>query len=246
MGLEIESERYRVRRAWVEQHFDRGAATAWAQLTSDARVGWVRTHVRAGRERMRATIEAWLPADLHGRRVLDAGCGTGALSVELARRGAQVVAVDLAGRLVEVARERTPRELAGSIDFRVGDMLDAALGTFDHAVALDSLIHYTADDVVGALAALAPRVRRSLLFTFVPHTPLLAVARALGRLLPRADRPPAVEPVPEPRLRALLAAERRLSAWRPDRCAEVRGAFYRSQALELLSDAATPAAWNRA
>lgn len=239
MGLEIESERYRTRRAWVQDHFDRGTAAAWAQLTSDARVGGVRTRVRAAREQMRATIGAWLPADLSGQRVLDAGCGTGPLSLELARRGAQVVAVDLAGRLLEVARERTPPELAGSIDFRIGDMLDAALGTFDHAVAMDSLIHYAVEDVVGALGELAPRVRRSLLFTFVPYTPVFALARALARVLPHAQRPPAVEPVSETVVRARLAAEPRLAGWCVTRTARVRGIFYRSQAVELLTGKAT-------
>ena len=42
---------------------------------------------------MRATLLDWLPADLTGRRILDAGCGTGALAIEAARRGAHVVAV---------------------------------------------------------------------------------------------------------------------------------------------------------
>ena len=69
-----------------------------------------------------------LPADLTGRRLLDAGCGTGALAVEAARRGADVVAVDVSPTLVQLARERLPRDLgAGSIDFRVGDMLDPRL-----------------------------------------------------------------------------------------------------------------------
>ena len=52
---------------------------------------------------MRDTLLSWLPADLHGRRILDAGCGTGALAVELARRGADVVAVDLAATLLAQA-----------------------------------------------------------------------------------------------------------------------------------------------
>lgn len=240
MGLERDSESYRAQRAWLEKYFDQTAAAAWAQLTSEARVGPVRARVRAGRDRMRACIGAWLPSDLHGRRVLDAGCGTGPLSFELARRGARVVAVDLAASLVHLARERTPRELAGSIDFVVGDMLDPALGVFDHAVAMDSLIHYSPHDAVAALAAVAPRVRQSLLFTFVPRTPLLALARALGRVLPPANRPPAIEPVSENRLRALLAGEPRLSSWRPARTDRVNSGFYRSQAVELRRTADIP------
>ena len=58
---------------------------------------------------MRATLLAWLPADLRGRRLLDAGCGTGALALEAARRGAEVVAVDLSPTLVELAEDASPR-----------------------------------------------------------------------------------------------------------------------------------------
>ncbi|MFX6218458.1 methyltransferase domain-containing protein, partial [Acinetobacter baumannii] len=78
------------------------------------------------------------------RRLLDAGCGTGALAVEAARRGADVVAIDVAGSLVSIAQTRAPAGL--KIDWRVGDMLDPALGQFDHVVAMDSLIHYQAFD----------------------------------------------------------------------------------------------------
>jgi len=120
-------------------------------------VGRVRATVRAGRDRMRNTLLSWLPQDLTGQRILDAGCGTGALAVEAARRGAHVVAIDLSPTLVNLARERLPTELVnasgwGSIDFRSGDMLDPALGEFDHVVAMDSLIHYRETDIVASLA----------------------------------------------------------------------------------------------
>jgi magnesium-protoporphyrin O-methyltransferase len=59
-------DRYLERRAWLEQYFDRTAATAWAALTTTADVSSVRARVRAGRERMRATLGGWLPEDLHG------------------------------------------------------------------------------------------------------------------------------------------------------------------------------------
>jgi magnesium-protoporphyrin O-methyltransferase len=113
-------------------------------------VGRIRATVRAGRDRMRGTLLDWLPANLNGARVLDAGCGTGALAVELARRGAQVLAIDLSPTLVQLARERLPVDLGpGAIDFRSGDMLDPALGGFDHVVAMDSLIHYDLREILG-------------------------------------------------------------------------------------------------
>jgi magnesium-protoporphyrin O-methyltransferase len=67
-------------------------------------------------------------------------------------------------------------------------MLDPALGRFDHVVAMDSLIHYRAADIVRVLAGLAARTRGSIVFTFAPRTPLLAAMHAVGRLLP-ARRP---------------------------------------------------------
>ncbi len=136
---------YQERRGQLETYFDRTAVEAWSRLTSDAPVSRIRSTVRTGRERMRSTLLDWLPADLRGRRLLDAGCGTGALAIEAARRGADVVAVDVAPTLITLARERTPEDLgAGSILFLVGDMSDD-LGHFDHVVAMDSLIHYQTD-----------------------------------------------------------------------------------------------------
>ncbi|HEX4510332.1 MAG TPA: RsmD family RNA methyltransferase, partial [Burkholderiaceae bacterium] len=91
---------YLSRRGEIELYFDRTAAQAWARLTSNLPLGRIRSSVRAGRDRMRETLLGWLPDDLSGRRVLDAGCGTGALAIEAARRGAQVVAIDLSPTLV--------------------------------------------------------------------------------------------------------------------------------------------------
>ena len=52
---------YQHRRGEIETYFDRTAAQAWARLTSDAPVGRIRATVRAGRDRMRATLLSWLP-----------------------------------------------------------------------------------------------------------------------------------------------------------------------------------------
>jgi len=223
---------YEQRRGQIEHYFDRTAVQAWARLTSSAPVSGIRATVRAGRDRMRATLLDWLPADLAGRRVLDAGCGTGAFAVEAARRGAQVVAIDLSPTLVQLARDRLPAELAGRIDFRSGDMLDPALGSFDHVVGMDSLIHYEPVDVVRSLEALAPRVGGSMLFTFAPRTPLLAAMHAVGRVFPRADRAPAIVPVAERDLRERLARSAPLAAWQAGRTLRVASGFYTSQAQE--------------
>jgi magnesium-protoporphyrin O-methyltransferase len=225
---------YLQRRGQIETYFDRTAADAWARLTSEAPVGRIRATVRAGRDSMRRTLMSWLPTDLRGARVLDAGCGTGALSVEAARRGARVTAVDLSPTLVKLAAERLPHRLGeGSVEFVVGDLLDPTLGSFDYVVAMDSLIHYRAGDAVRTLAALSLRTSGALLFTFAPRTPLLALMHRAGKLFPRGDRSPAIEPVAPDALRAALAAEPVLAGFRPQREARVARGFYISQALEL-------------
>ena len=225
---------YAERRGRLETYFDATASKAWEALTSDAPVSRIRETVRAGRDRMRATILAWLPADLAGARLLDAGCGTGALAVEAAERGAAVTAIDIAGSLVAIARERAPADLAPRIDFRVGDMLDPTLGRFDHLVAMDSLIHYPTAEILGVLSTVASRVERSIVFTFAPRTPALSLMHAAGKLFPRADRAPAIEPVTEARLRAGVAADPRLAGWAIGRTQRIASGFYTSQAMELV------------
>jgi magnesium-protoporphyrin O-methyltransferase len=225
---------YEQRRGEIETYFDRTAAEAWARLTSTAPVGRIRATVRAGREQMRQTLLAWLPADLGGCRLLDAGCGTGALAVEAAQRGANVVAIDLSPTLIALARERMPTELGrGSIEFRAGDMLDPALGSFDYVVAMDSLIHYGAADTIRVLSGLAARTRAAVLFTFAPRTPALALMHAVGRFFPRGDRAPAIQPVTERALRDSIAGEPALEAFGPQRTQRIVSGFYTSQALEL-------------
>lgn len=221
-------------RSRVETYFDRTAAHTWARLTSDAPVGRIRATVRAGRERMRGLLLSWLPDDLSGLRLLDAGCGTGALAVEAARRGARVTAIDLSPTLVALARERLPAIAGGgSVDFRSGDMLDAASGSFDFVVAMDSLIHYEPADAVRTVAALAQRTRLALLFTFAPSSPALAAMHRIGKLFPRGNRSPAIVPVAEAGLRRRLGAHTALHGWAVARSDRVASGFYTSQAMQL-------------
>lgn len=226
---------YLERRGELQTYFDRTAVDAWARLTSDAPVGRIRATVRAGRDEMRRTLLSWLPANMRGARLLDAGCGTGALSIEAARRGARVIAIDLSPTLVSVARQRMPVDLdASMIDFRAGDMLDAKLGRFDFVVAMDSLIHYRAADICRIMAGLAARTDDALLMTFAPKTPALTVMHAVGRLFPRGDRAPAIEPVSERHLLDRLDVEQGLERWAPGRSQRVASGFYTSQALEMI------------
>jgi len=228
---------YLERREQIETYFDRTAAKAWERLTSNAPLGRIRASVRAGRDQMRATLLDWLPQDMRGLRLLDAGCGTGALAVEAMLRGAEVVAIDLSPTLVQLAADRHASQpaanpMGGSIEFRSGDMLDAGLGQFDHVVAMDSLIHYDTPDIVQAVERLAERTSASLLFTFAPRTPLLAAMHSVGRLFPRSDRSPALTPAAEPVLRKALHGAIGSTGWSEGRSERIASGFYTSQAWE--------------
>ncbi len=220
-------------RVRLEDYFDRTAFDAWAALTSDAPVSKIRATVRAGRDEMRNTLLSWLPQDLTGRRVLDAGCGTGALAVEAARRGADVVGIDVSPQLISIAVERAPRDVHGKVQFLSGDMLDPRLGSFDHIVSMDVLIHYEADQIATATAGLAERARESLIFTFAPGTPLLRTARAVGQFFPKSDRSPTIIPVSHDNLRARFS--RSLPGARMGRDRRVSRGFYISHAQEVLT-----------
>ncbi len=227
--------RYIERRGELEEYFDRTAVETWAKLTSEAPVGSIRATVRAGRDRMRGTLLACLPEDLTGLRILDAGCGTGALAAEAARRGGEVLAVDISPTLVALARERTEvLPGAGSVDFRVGDMGSADLGTFDWVVAMDSLVHYCPEDIVGFLAQLAPRVRAGFAFTFAPSNPLLSLMHTVGKAFPRGNRSPDIVPVAESEVRRRLAAADELRGFCVKRSVRVKSGFYTSHAMELV------------
>ncbi|MEM0954438.1 MAG: magnesium protoporphyrin IX methyltransferase [Pseudomonadota bacterium] len=226
--------KYEQRRSEIATYFDETASEAWSKLTSDAPVSRIRQTVRAGRDEMRSHLLNWLPEDLSGRRVLDAGCGTGALAVEVARRGATVVATDLSPTLIELAGSRLPTELADNIDFRVGDMTQVAGEMFDYIVAMDSLIHYDIDDVLNAVMRMSQTATRSILFTFAPRTPLLAAMHNVGKLFPRGNRSPAIQPVAERCLQDRLDGALTQSGWRMGRQRRISSGFYTSQAQELV------------
>jgi magnesium-protoporphyrin O-methyltransferase len=185
---------YGATRDRVEDYFDRTATQTWERLTSDAPVSGIRQTVREGRDRMRGIMLSRLPDDMTGLRVLDAGCGAGQLTAEMAGRGADVVAIDISPSLVGIAEKRLPEALAPRVTFTSGDMLAADLGEFDHVMAMDSMIYYEANDLGRAMANLCPRVRRSVVFTVAPRTPFLMAFFGVGKLFPRSDRSPTMIP----------------------------------------------------
>jgi magnesium-protoporphyrin O-methyltransferase len=228
MDSSLASTSYQQSRTRLETYFDKTARKAWEDLTSEVPVSGIRATVRAGRDSMRDLLLAALPSDMHGMRLLDAGCGTGALAIAAAERGADVVAIDVSEGLIDVAQKRAPAHLP--ITWCVGDMRSHNLGIFDHVVAMDSLIHYDRDDVVGVLKAWSQRANE-IAFTFAPGTALLRTMHLVGKAFPRSDRSPAIKPISEARLSSDVEAA--LPGWRIDFTQRVSSGFYKSQAMGI-------------
>ncbi len=222
---------YTATRARVEDYFDRTATQTWERLTSDAPVSKVRETVRKGRDRMRAVMLSRLPEDLTGKRVLDAGCGTGLMTIELAKRGAEVIAADISPALIDIAKDRLPEIYGAQVGFHAGDMTDPALGPFDHVLAMDSLIYYSGADIGSVLAELAPRTRENIVFTVAPRTPFLMAFWGLGKLFPRSDRSPVM--IPHAPKELARHAHRAGTAGRVESVARIASGFYISEAMEL-------------
>ena len=217
---------YLATRDRVEHYFDRSATKVWERLTSDAPVSRIRQTVREGRDRMRATMLSRLPDDLTGARVLDAGCGAGQMTAELAARGAEVTAVDISPALVEIARARLPEDHVSRVRFASGDMLADHHGRFDYVLAMDSMIYYSTLDIAQALDRLGARTDRTVVFTVAPRTPFLMTFWGLGQMFPRADRSPTMVPHAFDRLN-------RATGNRLARVARVSRGFYISECLEF-------------
>jgi SAM-dependent methyltransferase len=89
--------------------------------------------------------------DVAGKRVLDLGCGHGALSIELANRGANVVGIDLDKARIDWAK----RNAGDLVDFACIDVTTIE-GEFDIIVSKDTFEH------VADVTALLNHLRRLL------------------------------------------------------------------------------------
>jgi ubiquinone/menaquinone biosynthesis C-methylase UbiE len=94
-----------------------------------------------GRQKVDAVLDHRLPGHGDGRRLLDAGCGSGYTLQRYARRGFECVGLDAAPGMVGHARALNP-----TLDIRLGDVeqLPFQAGSFDYVVSIE-VIRYLAD-----------------------------------------------------------------------------------------------------
>lgn len=122
---------------WLDDPSVRRGAEYDRRFTDLAEAG-VDVHGEANR------VEALRP-----RTVLDAGCGTGRVAIELARRGIDVVGVDLDPAMLDAARGKAPH-----LAWVEADLATADLGrSFDVVVLAGNVVRFVAPGTEGTVLA---------------------------------------------------------------------------------------------
>lgn len=128
-----------------------------------------------------------------GDGVVDLACGTGNAALLAAARGARVVGVDAAPRLLEVARQRAHAQ-GLELDLREGDLLALPVDDAGAEIVLSVFGVIFAADPIQALREIARILRpdgRALLSAWVPAGPIDAMLGAMGLIVRRITQTPA-------------------------------------------------------
>ncbi len=92
--------------------------------------------------------------DVRGKKILDAGCGDGWLSVILAKRGALVSGFDISAESIAIAKEKARANGVGdTVSFQVSsfDDIPYAADSFDLVVGCAILHHVDIEKILGPL-----------------------------------------------------------------------------------------------
>lgn len=129
--------------------------------------------------RMRLLESLFAEVGLSGKTLLDLGCGSGQVSLLAARMGARVHAVDIAPRMLEIARQGAQAAgVADRVAFEEGDVASQGYPPAD-VVLLVGVIEYYAD-FAAVIRRAAESTRAKLV---VAHTSRVAYRVLLRRLL---------------------------------------------------------------
>ncbi|KAK3042494.1 hypothetical protein RJ639_000218 [Escallonia herrerae] len=180
----------------VREYFNNNGFQRWRKIYGETdEVNRVQMDIRIGHSKTVENVMQMLTDEgpLEGVTVCDAGCGTGCLSIPLAKQGAVVLASDISAAMVAEAEKQAREELLSGKDelspvpvlpkFEVKD-LESLDGKYDTVVCLDVLIHYPQSKADGMIAHLASLAENRLLISFAPKTVYYDLLKRVGELFP--------------------------------------------------------------
>lgn len=179
----------------VSEYFNNDGFQRWKKIYGDTdEVNSVQKDIRIGHAKTVENVLQMLKDErsLQGVTVCDAGCGTGCLSIPLAKEGAIVSASDISAAMVAEAEKQAREELFGKGElspapvlpkFEVKD-LESLSGKYDTVVCLDVLIHYPQHKADGMIAHLASLAENRLIISFAPKTIYYDTLKRIGELFP--------------------------------------------------------------
>ncbi len=191
----------------LQSYFNGVGYERWSAIYGQTEVSSIRKTVRDGHAMMMEQARNWLlaynlPKDA---RILDAGCGTGLFSIQMAKDGYHMISMDLAEQMVEKAKDEAQKAgVADRIEFGVSD-LESIEGSYDAVVCFDVLIHYPEKGFKAMCSKLARMSKGPFIFTYAPFNGLLAFKMWMGEFFPKNDRRMNLQMMKEPFVEECLA-----------------------------------------
>ncbi len=221
-------------KAEVAEYFNEMGFDRWNRIYSESsEVNKVQRNIRKGHQKTIDDVLKWIQesGSVNSQSFCDAGCGVGSISIPLAKMGAKSIsASDISSAMVEETKRRAKVAAIDlkRITFNVSD-LENIEGSFDTVICLDVFIHYqqeAAEEMVRHLCSLS---KESLIVSFAPFTPFLAVLKKIGQLFPGPSKTTRAYTLRETGI--IQAAEE--CGFSPSRGSLIQAPFYFSKLIEF-------------
>jgi magnesium-protoporphyrin O-methyltransferase len=166
----------------VAKYFETSGFSRWTAIYGDGGIPPIWRVIREGHDRAMNQVIDWIQDD-GSRTALDAGCGTGALSMRLADCDYEVHGFDVSAPMVSFAQYITKDRSVGiSPTFFVGNIaaLEAPARSYDLVCCLDVLFHYPYAEVKEMLPRLAELSSYKIIGSFAIRTAFNALWMQIG------------------------------------------------------------------
>jgi magnesium-protoporphyrin O-methyltransferase len=158
----------------VRKYFETSGFSRWTAIYGTGDIPPIWKVIRDGHDIARSTVVEWV-AGAKGHTVLDAGCGTGNLSIALADHGYEVEGFDVSAPMVHFAKYINNGRTKGIAPrFLVGDIaaLAGEARRYDVVCCLDVLFHYPYDEVKEMLKRLSALASYKVVGSFALRSPM--------------------------------------------------------------------------